>query len=291
MTIHSLDQQRAEKLHEEGQALSNDGREAEAIEKYLEAIACNPQKSETHYNLGLIYKYQGNWEKSFEFNLTANTLNPDDEAARWNLAIAATALRRWDVVRKAWTENGIELTGDSGPINMDFGQTPVRLNPDDGGEVVWARRIDPVRARILNIPFRDSGFRHQDVVLHDGAAVGHRTREGRDYPVFNVLELFERSDFETLLAKVSVKAPEDIETLDEIVASTQSFVEDWTGNVQVLCRQCSEGTPHKHHDREGQRIWSNERMLGFARHPDDNIENILEQWQKRTGSSVISVER
>jgi tetratricopeptide (TPR) repeat protein len=291
MTLHSLDQHRAQKLHEEGLALYEDGREAEAIEKYLEAIACDPQKSETYYNLGLVYKYQGNWEKSFEFNSTANRLNPDDEAARWNLAIAATALRRWAVARKAWAENGIELEGDSGPINMDFGQTPVRLNPDDDGEVVWALRIDPVRARILNIPFRGSGFRHEDVVLHDGAAVGHRTREGRDYPVFNVLELFERSVFETCVAKVSVKAPADIDTLDEIVATTQSFVEDWTANVQTLCRQCSEGIPHEHHDQEVQSVWSSERMLGIARHPDDNLENILEQWQKRTGAEVISIER
>jgi tetratricopeptide (TPR) repeat protein len=82
MTIHSLDEHRAQKLHEEGQSLYAEGREAEAIEKYLEAIACDPQKSETHYNLGLVYKYQGNWEKSFEFNLTANKLAPNDEAAR-----------------------------------------------------------------------------------------------------------------------------------------------------------------------------------------------------------------
>jgi tetratricopeptide (TPR) repeat protein len=291
MTIHSLDEHRAQKLHEEGQSLYAEGRETEAIKKYLEAIACDPQKSETHYNLGLVYKYQGNWEKSFEFNLTANKLAPDDEAARWNLAIAATALRRWDIARKAWLENEIKLDGDSGPINMNFGQTPVRLNANEDGEVVWAQRIDPVRARILNIPFRGSGFGHEDVVLHDGAAVGHRVREGREYPVFNVLEMFERSSFETCVATVSVTDSKHIEALEEIVTASNSVIEDWTANVQILCRKCSEGIPHDHNDHEVQSIWSNERRLGIARHPDDNLETLLEQWQKQTGAKVISVER
>jgi hypothetical protein len=41
------------------------------------------------------------------------------------------------------------------------------LNPSDDGEIVWARRMDPVRARINNILLTDSGCRYGDIVLHD----------------------------------------------------------------------------------------------------------------------------
>ena len=198
MKLFSSKKKQAQKFHELGQAQSDEGNDLEAITSYMKAIELDPQKSESFYNLGLIYKYKGEWEKSLEFNAEAYRLDPDDEAARWNLAIAATALRNWPIARKAWTDNGIALEGDSGAINMNFGIAPVRLNPDESGEVVWATRIDPVRARIDNIPFKESGFKHGDIVLHDGAPVGSRKIGEKEYSVFNVLELFEKSDYTTI---------------------------------------------------------------------------------------------
>ena len=97
------------------------------------------------------------------------------------ITIASTALRKWDDVRSVWKDNGINVDGESGPIEMDFGMTPVRLNPEDDGEVVWATRIDPVRARLDSIPYKESGFKHGDIVLHDGAAVGYREVGDNEY--------------------------------------------------------------------------------------------------------------
>jgi len=192
LKLFDLKKKKAQKLHNEAQELSDEGNDEKAIELYLKAIELDPIKSESFYNVGLIYKYQGQWEKSYKYNVQAYRLDPEDEAARWNLAIAATALRKWREVRTAWQENGIEIDGETGPIDMDFGMTPVRLNPDDDGEVVWATRIDPVRGRIDSIPYKESGFKHGDIVLHDGAAVGYREIGENEYPVFNVLELFEQ---------------------------------------------------------------------------------------------------
>lgn len=285
-----LNKRRASKLHAQGEKLSDEGRTSEAIEKYLEAIACDPRKAESYYNLGLIYKYQGEWEKSFALNQKANELDPDDEAARWNLAIAATALRNWEVARKKWEEHGMRLDGTSGPIEMDIGISPVRLNPDDAGEVVWARRIDPARARIESIPFPESGFRYGDVVLNDGAAVGYRQVGGREYPVFNVLELFERSVFETRVAHVSVEDSSDLASLDRIFAESRSSVEDWTANVRTLCRQCSEGRPHEHHDHELENEWSAEHRIAIAVHPADDVRQLLDRWQAESKGRVLSIE-
>lgn len=228
MKIFDFNKKKTEKLHAEARQLHDEGSIDEAITKYLEVISLDPEKSESYYNLGLIYKYQGEWQKSFDLNQKANALNPEDESARWNLAIAATALQNWTVARQMWEENGMALDGSEGPIEMDFGMTPVRLNPDDQGEVVWATRIDPVRARIENIPFPESGFRHGDVVLHDGAAVGYRKQGDHEYPVFNVLEMFAPSSFATRIATVSIESESDIDALEEAFAATHSIYEDWT---------------------------------------------------------------
>ena len=235
MKIFDFKKKKADKLHTEARQLHDEGKDDDAIAKYLDAIDLDPFKSETYYNLGLIYKYQGEWQKSFDLNQKANTLNPEDESARWNLAIAATALQNWSVARKMWQENGMALDGSEGPIEMDFGMTPVRLNPDDHGEVVWATRIDPVRARIESIPFPESGFHHGDVVLHDGAAVGYRKQGGREYPVFNVLEMFALSSFATRIATISIENETDIDALEEAFATTHSIYRSEERRVGKEC--------------------------------------------------------
>lgn len=291
MKLFDFKKKKAGRLHQEARELDSGGKTEEAIAVYLQAIACDPEKAESYYNLGLIYKYRSDWQQSFEFNQKANALNPDDEATRWNLAIAATALRNWPVARRTWKQNGIELDEGEGPIEMDFGMTPVRLNPEEDGEVVWAKRIDPARARIDSIPFPESGFRYGDIVLNDGAPVGYRLWNERECPVFNVLELFEPSVYTTCVATVTIESDSDLEALAEEFAATQSQFEDWTLNTRVLCRACSEGRPHEQHDHELNAGWSCERRLGIAVYPKDDIEQILNKWQQSSGGRIVSIEK
>jgi len=140
---------RADELHEAGIKLSDAGDEASAIEEYLRALALDPDRPNTLYNLGLIYKYRREWQTSFEYNQRARQLQPDDEATLWNLAIAATALQDWRTARDVWQTLQIVPDPGEGPIIENFGDTPVRLNADESTdartEVVWARRLCLVR--------------------------------------------------------------------------------------------------------------------------------------------------
>ncbi|MFT4728610.1 MAG: tetratricopeptide (TPR) repeat protein [Granulosicoccus sp.] len=264
---------RAQKLHNEAQRLSDNGHDEKAIEIYKSAIALDPSRSTSYYNIGLIYKYRNDWSASCKYNKIAYELDATDDASRWNFAIAATALGDWETSRRLWSDVGFTLDEDSSPIDMDFGITPIRLNPDSDGEVVWARRIDPVRARLENIPFPESGYRYGDVVLHDGAPVGERVYNDQTYPVFNCLELLEPSADSTYV--LIVRAPNGIamKTLDSELENSGIHLEDWTSTVRALCRQCSEGLPHETHDSEldsGQ--WIEERKCGLT----TNIQDISE---------------
>jgi len=164
------------------------------------------------------------------------------------------------------------------PINENFGTTPVRLNPEEDGEVVWGRRIDPVRVRIESIPFPRSGFRHGDIVLHDGAPVGYREYDGREYAVFNALELFESSPYSTYEAELWLAKQEDIEVLQAICNENDIVCEDWTTSVRNICRQCSEGRPHEHHDHENEEHWRNRHSVGLAATEDSVVRHVLERW-------------
>jgi len=160
-------------FNEQGRQLHAAGDIAGAETAYRAAIAAAPEWSVPVYNLGLVYKYERRWAESLEYNRRAAELAPD-EASWWNLGIAATALSNWPEARRAWAACGMDVPPGDGPPEFNWGSTPVRLNPDGDGEVVWARRLDPARARIANVPLPASGFHWGDIVLNDGAIEGER---------------------------------------------------------------------------------------------------------------------
>jgi tetratricopeptide (TPR) repeat protein len=276
--LTDADRQAAEQLHEEAVSLDDDEL---ALSKYHEALRLDSGRPSTLYNVGLIHKYRGEWTQSLSFNARALALAPTDEAANWNLAIAATALRNWRVARRAWTKAGIDVGGvdDDTPIERDFGSTPVRLNPDGDAEVVWGHRIDPARVRLTNIPYPASGFRCGDVVLHDGAPIGERTWQGRAYPVFNVLELLDASALSTYEAEVEIGVDADLDALLDALEKAQVEHENWTATVRMLCKQCSEGTPHEHHDLLLGKEWQACHVVAIAANDPVAAQAVLAAWK------------
>lgn len=80
-------------LLEKAQELTEEGKEKEAMEIYNQLINDVPDWSVPYFNLGLIFKYRNDWQKSFDLNLKSTQLNSEDEGSWWNLGIAATALK------------------------------------------------------------------------------------------------------------------------------------------------------------------------------------------------------
>lgn len=131
---------------------------------------------------------------------------------------------------------------------MHLGPAPVRLNPQDHGEVVWGLRIDPARVVIKNVPLPESGHRWGDIVLHDGAPSGHRTFADRTYSVFDELERWLPSLIPTLEVQVTVASETDCQALTDGFDQAGFAVQDWTTSVRMICKQCSQGHPPATHD-------------------------------------------
>lgn len=238
---------RAAALLEQAAALRERDDEA-ALALYAQVLMLAPDCMPAHYDIGLIHKYRGEWADSLTANAHAAELAPDDEAANWNLAIAATALRDWRAARSAWHRLGLPIEPGDEPIEADFGIAPVRLNQEANGEVVWGRRVCPVRVRIESVPLPQSGFRCGDVVLHDGAPNGSRTAFGREYAVFDVLDRFEDAGLPTWIAEITAASEDDVAALEKALDEAGIMHEHWTRNVRILCKACSEGRPHEQHE-------------------------------------------
>jgi hypothetical protein len=287
---------RASRANERGRELDRLGRAGDAIREYEHACRLDPTWSVPHFNLGLVHKYAGEWEHSLRSNLKASELDPDDKGAWWNLGIAATALARWDTARSAWRGAGLAVPDGTGPIDFPSGRTPVRLNPDTDGEVVWTDRLDPARAAIRSIPLPQSGFRFDDIVLHDGAAKGYRQIGGREVPVFDCLALLTASPFSTWVAEVELGVPEvdampsAIELLIDLAESRALAAEDWSTSINPICKACSEGRPFADHDHPRRAI-TGPRRVAIAARDGEVVRSIVEEWEPQArGARVLSLD-
>ena len=248
-------------------------------------IAETPDQPALHYMHGLASKYLRDWPPSLRHNLRALALYGDDadaEAARWNAAIAATALGDWAEARRLWAACGIAVPPGEGAIDANFGVASLRLSPWDNGETVFARRIDPVRARIINVPLPDSGFRYGDVVLHDGASTGERRFHQSRVPVFNAMQRLETSEFGTFAVFVRCPRREDLDALVEARVPGIGFIEDWTDSIVHLCLRCSYGAPHddaSHAHDDAPHDWRHERNLGVAAQSRHSVLRLLDRWK------------
>lgn len=253
-------------------------------------LAAGPAHSALHYMLGLIAKYQRDWVASQQHNLCALPLYDDPadaEAAHWNAAIAATALGDHDEARRQWAACGIELPAGDGAIERHFGVAGLRLDAWDRGETVFARRIDPVRACIINVPLPDGGHRYGDIVLHDGAAAGERLFHQSRVPVFNALQRLHASEFHSYAVFVRCTERDALAELLDLRVPGIGAIEDWTDSISHLCLRCSYGAPHdrsgpghgSHDTQDRPRTWHPERNLGVAAQGRVSVQRLLERWK------------
>jgi hypothetical protein len=256
-----------------------------ALGHYREAVDLAPYFGPAWFNMGLIHKWRREWSDSLACNaraawLITNGLSDDsgDEGspAWWNLGIAATAVRHWDAAREAWRRFGIDIPDGTGELRLDFGMTPVRLDPGGSGEVVWGTRIDPARVVIKNVPTPASGRHWGDIVLHDGAPNGERQVGDQTFGVFDEIEVWQDSGIPTLEVEVTVTGAEDSLALEDAFEAAELAAEDWTRSVRVICGQCSAGSPPGSHEHP-QAPYAAQRRFGLAA-PADQAARVLARW-------------
>jgi hypothetical protein len=283
------EQDNPDDLHDLAYAAMDRGALLEASQHFKALVARSPDRHYYHYMRGLAHKYMLDWPTSLDHNLQEIELTKEpSEAEHWNAAIAATALGDWKRVRALWSACGVRVPDGDGEITDDYGIAVVRLNPWAAGETVWARRIDPVRARLLNLPLPESGHRFGDIVLHDGASTGWRWDGDRKVNVFNELRRLEPSGFATHVAFVRCDRSEDLQVLLDTTAPGIGYIEDWTQSIQHYCLRCSYGAPHQHDAPEVNDDWATDRNLGIAAQSRKSVEKVLKDWQ--TGGKGREVE-
>jgi tetratricopeptide repeat protein len=282
MKVHQFaeaSQSLAMRHNENAVKLQQRGLIAEAVMYYQKSIKLWPAWAAPWFNLGLLRKEQRNWRESLRCNQKAVELDPSEQEAWWNLGVAATAIGDWAEARRAWKGFGIEVPDGEGPIEMEIGLTPVRINsygPYDEAEVVWCRRIDPARAIIACVPLPQSDHRFGDLLLHDGAPNGFRKVDDKEVPVFDELQLLAASGYGTFEVIISGVGPEDVASLSDLASERGLAAEDWSSNLRMICRDCGDGAIAGEHMRDIDQ--TDYRRIGFAAVSEIQTREILRKW-------------
>ena len=268
-------------LNEKGRSALDAADLADAERLFMQSIKLAPLRANTWFNLGLVYKRRHMWAETAACNTRSIELEAEpQDPAFWNLGIAATALGDWASARAAWAAFGFDIQEGEGPIDADLGPSPVRINPETAGEVVWGRRLDPARIEIESIPLPVSGHRWRDIVLHDGEPVGQRAVGDRTYPVFDELERLVPSETPTWECLVT-STTDDLADLGSRFEAKGWALEDWTTSVRRLCDECSRGSvdAHSHGPFSS---GDDGNHVGIAA-PRDTAERVINEWL-RVGS-------
>ena len=287
---------RHKKLHKQAYAAFDSGELTQAAEYFAKLVKRFPDDSAYHYMQGLTAKNRMDWPTALHANLRAiECADGFAEGAHWNAAIAATALHDWDTARRMWAACGIAIPEGEDEIRADFGIAVIRLNPWADGETVYARRIDPVRAQIINVPLPESGWRFGDIALHDGAPTGTRDDgQGGEVHVFNAFECWRPSETPTHTAFVRCPAAADAHALTELLEQHGWTAEDWTHSLHYLCLRCSYGIPHEHTDAapsvEQADTWQTERSIGITAPAAQSaeLETALQNWASAAAGRAFS---
>ena len=287
---------RHKKLHKQAYAAFDSGELAQAAAYFAELVKRFPDDSAYHYMQGLTAKNRMDWPTALHANLRAiECADGFAEGAHWNAAIAATALHDWHTARRMWAACGIGIPEGEGEICADFGIAVIRLNPWADGETVYARRIDPARAQIINVPLPESGWRFGDIALHDGAPTGTRPDgQGGEVSVFNAFERWRPSETPTHTAFARCPAAADAEALTGLLEQHGWTAEDWTHSLRYLCLRCSYGIPHEHAadapSVEQADTWQTERSIGIAAPAAQSakLDTALQNWAAAAPGREVS---
>ncbi|MCC5475946.1 hypothetical protein [Streptomyces barringtoniae] len=122
-----------------------------------------------------------------------------------------------------------------------------------------------------------AGRRFGEIVVHDGEPKGRRVVDGREYPVFDELLLFEASGLPTFTVTVNAGEAADIEALVEPFVA-QGYGAEPASSFELLCACCSEGTLERGHSVHG-----GAQQVSLAA-SEEEARRLLDQWVTQTPS-------
>jgi hypothetical protein len=120
--------------------------------------------------------------------------------------------------------------------------------------------------------------------LNDGAIQGERIMDGRNVPVFDVLQRLVPSAMRTFVIELASVERAAVEALRAIAERAGGTAENWGVSTRILCRECSYGAPHVH---SGDEAAPAHPHCGLAVADAATARAVIDEWLASTETSDL----
>lgn len=234
MQDHHRQSDEIEELYRKAVEYNQRGDVYHAVKVCKLIVRKSPDWSAPYAFLSNIYKDRNEWKPTLHYSKKALEHNPFNETTWENLALAATASRKWKTARQAWNQLGFRFKDSNKKIQLDLGLIPVRLNPTTQPEIVEATRIGPARAIIESIPQPSSGKRYKDVVLLNHKPNKQFVLHGKKLGVFDELEIYQSSLWRTYAVVLETGSQKAVNTLANLCKESALGFDNWSNAARFF---------------------------------------------------------
>ncbi|MEM9991280.1 MAG: hypothetical protein AAF738_05910 [Bacteroidota bacterium] len=238
--------------------------------------------------MSIVYSKRKEWKPAFYYSQKTVECNPANRTAWWNLGLAAVVLQRWKTMRLAWQQLGHTQPNLSKWI-------PVQMAHQRFKEVVWVKPLDLVRARVESIPHPFSRRRYGEIILHDRSSIGNLIVEQRQVPIYQEVELLERSFFDTYSVLLHTNDINHIDLLNRLCQKAELGFDNWT-NTNQLHANTARNNKVEYYSKQFFKDASPEHtpdyhVIGMAAKQKAAIVEVLEAWRIISLCSYSQLER
>ena len=240
------------------------------------AIKLDPDYAPPYRLLGRVYHERQEWKPCLHYYQRYVALRPRARDAWPYIGLAATALRQWRTARTAWNHLGHDLPLTARPPQLAPEIVGVRCKHRGQREILWARRLDPVRAELLSLPQLPTSLNYGDTVLFDLDKVGERMLPGGRVPVHPFLEQTDTRFYRTHRVRLYTESAAPIERLQELCRAANLGFDNWS----AATRQITGKGLTEYYGRE--LLQATEHILplvGIATRRPEQLEEVLEAWR------------
>jgi tetratricopeptide (TPR) repeat protein len=242
-----------------------------AVKLLKRAAQLAPERPETYFRLGHIYKCRQEWKPALYYNKKTISLDPSNREAWWNVGLSATALKMWRTAHYVWNKF------DAAPAS----NMPVSARCGYGGqfELLWVVPLDPARGVIRSIPHPAADRRYGDVILFDGQIIGFNIVQRRKVAVYEERGLFKRSPYHTFSCYLQAAEEKDLLILERICEDAGLGFEVWSNATRVMALSNSGVIPEYYHISGLGLPQPQGMMVAIAAKSEEEAQKVLDTWQ------------
>ncbi|MEN0047305.1 MAG: hypothetical protein AAF806_09625 [Bacteroidota bacterium] len=244
-----------------------------ATKLYKAVIKIAPENGFPYQQLSKIYRQRREWKPTLYYSEEAINKKVHDQDIWNNLAMAATALRKWKLAKKALQKVTVNV-----PVHS-FQPIPIRIHTrTKRSEIVWALPLEALCAKIISIPSPESGRRYGEIVLYDWKSKEKQIVSQKTHRVFLEIERFKKSFYRTFSVLIHTDNASSIQKLAELCHNQQLGFENWSNLQHQLATQ-SENRAAEYYESTQQEQDLGYQLIAIAALEKQEVREVLKVWQ------------